>query len=322
VPDSIHHVILRVDPQQNQEWKGYDKSYETDGVHANDRFDCSKPNAECLSEAVKLLKSRLIVKAIKAINIDQAIVFCRTKVDCDHLEKYLQCVAALENDSDRYSCVCLHADRNSNERLSNLATFKAGRVRFLICTDVAARGIDVKGIPFVIQMTLPDDKANYLHRIGRVGRADRMGLAISLVSTTLEKVWYHSNCRNRGKGCVNTNLVDQKGCCIWYNEIEVRKLFEYCDYLKLKYFLSFFQLLADIEEHLKSTIQEIHEDFKIEVSEFDGKVVYGQKRIATSGFSYTNHVAELADTVAFLSQLEEESQLNFLRMSSMKKIKV
>ena len=55
---------------------------------------------------------------------------------------------------------------------------KAGQVRFLICTDVAARGIDVQGIPYVINVTMPDDKANYLHRIGRVGRAKRMGLAI------------------------------------------------------------------------------------------------------------------------------------------------
>ncbi|XP_003367414.1 ATP-dependent helicase, DEAD/DEAH-box family [Trichinella spiralis] len=46
---------------------------------------------------------------------------------------------------------------------------------FLICTDVAARGIDIRGIPFVINYTLPDDKANYLHRIGRIGRAERNG---------------------------------------------------------------------------------------------------------------------------------------------------
>ena len=55
---------------------------------------------------------------------------------------------------------------------------------------MAARGIDVQGIPFVINFTLPDEKENYLHRIGRVGRADRMGLAISLVSSVPEKVWY------------------------------------------------------------------------------------------------------------------------------------
>ena len=62
-----------------------------------------------------------------------------------------------------------------------------GEVRFLICTDVAARGIDIMGIPFVVNVTLPDDKQNYVHRIGRVGRAERMGLAISLVSKVKEK---------------------------------------------------------------------------------------------------------------------------------------
>ena len=60
-------------------------------------------------------------------------------------------------------------------------------MRFLICTDVAARGIDIRGIPFVINVTLPDDKQNYVHRIGRVGRAEKMGLAISLVSKVKEK---------------------------------------------------------------------------------------------------------------------------------------
>ena len=49
----------------------------------------------------------------------------------------------------------------------------------------------------------------------------RMGLAISLVSTVQEKVWYHSNCPNRGKGCWNTALTDNGGCAIWYNEYEV-----------------------------------------------------------------------------------------------------
>ena len=66
--------------------------------------------------------------------------------------------------------------------------FQNREVKFLICTDVAARGLDIKGLPFILNLTLPDEKSNYLHRIGRVGRAERMGLAISLVSQVPEKV--------------------------------------------------------------------------------------------------------------------------------------
>ena len=82
----------------------------------------------------------------------------------------------------------LHGDRKPHERKANLEMFKAMEVKFLICTDVAARGIDIKGLPFMLNVTLPDEKSNYVHRIGRVGRAERMGLAISLVATVPEKV--------------------------------------------------------------------------------------------------------------------------------------
>nr|XP_045611031.1 ATP-dependent RNA helicase Ddx1-like isoform X2 [Procambarus clarkii] len=83
--------------------------------------------------------------------------------------------------------VCLHGDRKPNERKANLQKFKDGGLKFLICTDVAARGIDVGGLPFIVNVTLPDEKSNYVHRIGRVGRAERMGLAISLVAAVPEK---------------------------------------------------------------------------------------------------------------------------------------
>lgn len=75
-------------------------------------------------------------------------------------------------------------------------------------------------------MTLPDDKLNYVHRIGRVGRAEKMGLAISLVSSVPEKVWYHGEwCASRGRRCYNANLTDMGGCCIWYNEKSVSIFF-------------------------------------------------------------------------------------------------
>ncbi len=136
--------------------------------------------------------------------------------------------------------------------------FKAGKVNFLICTDVAARGIDIKGLPFLINVNLPEEKSNYVHRIGRVGRAERMGLAITLVATRPEKVWYHGQwCKSRGRGCYNTKLTDVKGCCTWNDDMK---------------------FLADIEEHLGVTIQQVGKDMTVDVDEFDGKVVYGKKR--------------------------------------------
>lgn len=78
----------------------------------------------------------------------------------------------------------------------------------------------------VINITLPDEQSNYVHRIGRVGRAERMGLAISLVSSVPEKVWYHGEwCSSRGRNCWNTNLISAqpKGCCTWLNEKNVKQ---------------------------------------------------------------------------------------------------
>ncbi len=125
---------------------------------------------------------------------------------------------------------------------------------------LAARGLDVKKLPYMINVTLPDEKSNYVHRIGRVGRAERMGLAISLVAQYPEKVWFHGEwCKSRGRNCNNSRLTDQGGCAIYYNEP---------------------QYLADIEEHLGVTIQQINPDMKVEANEFDGKVTYGQKRKA------------------------------------------
>lgn len=73
----------------------------------------------------------------------RALIFCRTKLDCDNLERYLRQI-----DGTKYSCVCLHGDRKPQERKQNLEMFKNKERKFLICTDVAARGIDVSGLPF------------------------------------------------------------------------------------------------------------------------------------------------------------------------------
>lgn len=125
-----------------------------------------------------------------------------------------------------------------------------------------------------------------------------MGLAISLVATVPEKVWYHG-CPSRGKSCNNSRLTTHGGCAIWYNEVQVGSLSDLiftrvslCFYvypsismllhLPLPGLLCttiMFQLLGEIEEHLGVTIQQVQPDVKVTADEFDGKVVYGAKRM-------------------------------------------
>ncbi|XP_060536122.1 ATP-dependent RNA helicase Ddx1 [Cylas formicarius] len=287
VPETVHHVVVPVDPQNDRSWQNLRRHIITDGVHQQDNVRPGNNSPETLSEAVKLLKGEYVIRALCVHNMDRAIIFCRTKLDCDNLEKYLKQI-----DKMKFSCVCLHGDRKPNERKRNLELFKNGDVKYLICTDVAARGLDISGLPFMINVTLPDEKSNYVHRIGRVGRAERMGLAISLVASVPEKVWYHGEwCHSRGRNCWNTNLTDVKGCCMWYNEP---------------------QYLADIEEHLNVTIQQIEPDMQVPHDDFDGKVVYGQKR-QHAGSNYTNHTAQMAPIVKDLSKLESEAQLIYLK---------
>jgi len=297
VPETVHHVVCMIDPRSDTSWTKYKKPIQTDGVHSGDRVGANINTPESLSEATKMMKAEYCVRAIDENKMDYGIIFCRTKNDCDSLERYLNVIGGGKHNNLKYSCVCLHGDRKPAERKGNLETFKNMEVKFLICTDVAARGIDVKGVPYIINVTLPDEKTNYVHRIGRVGRAERMGLAISLVAAVPEKVWYHGEwCHSRGRNCHNTNLTDVKGCCMWYNEP---------------------QYLADIEEHLGVTIQQVDNDLRVEANEFDGKVVYGQKKKAP-GSGYEGHSSQLASAVALLSDLETKSQDLFLRNFFMK----
>ncbi|XP_055628794.1 ATP-dependent RNA helicase Ddx1 [Toxorhynchites rutilus septentrionalis] len=291
VPETVHHVVCPVDPQKDTSWQSLRSHVQTDGVHAKDNVRPGSNTAETLSEAIKMLKGEYTVRAINEHNMDRAIIFCRTKLDCDNMERYLRQVGG-----QKYSCVCLHGDRRPQERKANLEKFKNKEAKFLICTDVAARGLDVSGLPFIINVTLPDEKSNYVHRIGRVGRAERMGLAISLVSTVPEKVWYHGQwCSSRGKNCWNTNLTDVQGCCMWYDEMAY---------------------LAEIEDHLNVTIQQIDKSIKVPLNDFDGKVTYGEKRLNT-GSGYKDHVEQLTPVVNELARLEREAQSLFLKRSTM-----
>uniref|UniRef100_A0A8C7KAR9 ATP-dependent RNA helicase n=1 Tax=Oncorhynchus kisutch TaxID=8019 RepID=A0A8C7KAR9_ONCKI len=292
VPETVHHVVVPVNPKHDRSWERLDRKNHILVSLGSERLEAHPGQSGMWSEAIKILKGEYTIRAIREHNMDQAIIFCRTKIDCDNMEQYFIVQGGgPDKKGHQLSCVCLHGDRKPNERKTNLDRFKKQEVKFLICTDVAARGIDIHGVPYVINVTLPDEKQNYVHRIGRVGRAERMGLAISLVAMEKEKVWYHT-CANRGRGCHNTRLKEEGGCTIWYNEKE---------------------LLSDVEEHLKCTITQCEPDIKVPVDDFDGKVTYGKRRAAAGG-NYCGHVAALAPTVQELANLEREAQTSFLHL--------
>jgi len=119
-------------------------------------------------------KRGLLTKLLKSGDIRQCIVFMRTKQGCSRLTRELQ-RAGIKADA-------IHGDKSQLDRIKALEAFKGGETHALIATDVAARGLDVDDLPYVINYELPHTPEDYVHRIGRTGRAGKMGNAISLVS--------------------------------------------------------------------------------------------------------------------------------------------
>ena len=119
-------------------------------------------------------KRQLLAHLIKSRNLDQVLVFTGTKLGCNRLSNDLN-KAGIHADA-------IHGDKTQQERIKALDAFKAGSIRVLVATDVAARGIDIEALPFVVNYDLPHNAEDYVHRIGRTGRAGASGEAISLVS--------------------------------------------------------------------------------------------------------------------------------------------
>jgi ATP-dependent RNA helicase RhlE len=108
------------------------------------------------------------------------LIFTQTRRGADRLSKVLT--------SNKYGVATLHSDRNQSQRNQALASFRSGRARVLVATDVAARGIDVDGITFVVNYEVPSTAEDYIHRVGRTARAGRNGSALTLVSPEEESM--------------------------------------------------------------------------------------------------------------------------------------
>ena len=120
------------------------------------------------------LKPALLLHLLRDPQLDMVLVFSRMKHGADRIARHLE--------SSGIKTGTLHSNRSQNQRLRALKDFKSGAVRVLVATDIAARGIDVDGISHVVNYDFPMHSEDYVHRIGRTGRAHAVGDAISFVT--------------------------------------------------------------------------------------------------------------------------------------------
>ena len=143
----------------------------------------SNASAENITQKAYLVaqadKHVLLAHLLRGSDATQALVFTKTKITASRLAKQLQ--------REGVAADAIHGDKSQLERMQALEAFKQGKVAVLIGTDVAARGLDIDQLPMVINYEMPSAAEDYVHRIGRTGRAGASGKAISLVSPEEEK---------------------------------------------------------------------------------------------------------------------------------------
>ena len=137
-----------------------------------------------LTQTVHLVETQrkraVLARLIREREMTQVLVFTKTRHAADRLARELK--------RDGVSCEAIHGDKAQSSRQAALDAFKAGKTQVLVATDVAARGLDIDSLPFVINFELSANAEDYVHRIGRTGRAGASGEAISLVAPEEQKL--------------------------------------------------------------------------------------------------------------------------------------
>ena len=155
-------------------------------LHNPERIEVTPPNTtvERIEQRVYHVaashKRALLAHLITQGAWEQVLVFTRTKHGANRLAEYLE--------KHGLTAAAIHGNKSQNARTKALADFKANTVRVLVATDIAARGLDIDQLPHVVNFELPNVEEDYVHRIGRTGRAGRNGEAISLVAPDEEKL--------------------------------------------------------------------------------------------------------------------------------------
>ena len=124
-------------------------------------------------------KRSLLLELLKATEFDSVLIFTRTKRGADKVAAMLRAA--------EHTVAALHANRSQNQRMEALAGFKSGKYDIMVATDIASRGIDVAGVSHVINYDVPEHPEDYVHRVGRTGRAQRVGDAFTLATPEEER---------------------------------------------------------------------------------------------------------------------------------------
>jgi ATP-dependent RNA helicase RhlE len=140
------------------------------------------PNAiaQTLFPVPEHLKSQVLHQLLHEEEMNSVLIFARTKHRADKKAKQLQRASIPAG--------VIHGDRSQGQRIAALHDFRSGKSRVLVATDIAARGIDVEGISHVVNYDVPMQPEDYVHRIGRTGRAQAVGCAYTLVTPTDENI--------------------------------------------------------------------------------------------------------------------------------------
>lgn len=143
-------------------------------IEVNPGTSAAEPVVQKIHLVDRSNKRRLLVHLITRERWTQVLVFVRTKHGANKLTEKLS--------AQKISAAALHGNKSQSFRTRTLKAFKDGEIRVLIATDVAARGLDISNLPYVVNYEMPEMPESYVHRIGRTGRAGVTGIAVSLVS--------------------------------------------------------------------------------------------------------------------------------------------
>ncbi|MEZ0323456.1 MAG: DEAD/DEAH box helicase [Hydrogenothermaceae bacterium] len=140
---------------------------------------------EKIKQIIYRVDSSDLYKTLKDIltenSVEKVIIFTQTKLEADEVARNLK--------REGFNAEAIHGDFSQNKREAVLRKFRVGEIKILVATDVAARGLDIKGVELVVNYKLPRDVESYIHRIGRTGRAGKEGTAISIMTSEQDKIF-------------------------------------------------------------------------------------------------------------------------------------